>query len=201
MREVWLPRVVRPYPMDDMAGYLTNLASADPTPGGGSAAMVSGALSCALTAMVARISKDEALAAKADALRERMAVLRAADEAAFAAVVAARGDREAMQRALLGAAEAPLDGAAACLEALNLATQAHALGNKHLVSDVGCAAQFAYAAFTSCIYNVQVNHKYIKDRTADPVQRQIRTIARDRAAATEAFTKLRGAVEDALTVA
>ncbi|HET7813676.1 MAG TPA: cyclodeaminase/cyclohydrolase family protein, partial [Candidatus Baltobacteraceae bacterium] len=83
-----------------------------------------------------------------------------------------RGDREGMQRALLGAAEAPLEGAAACLEALQLAADALALGNKHLVSDVACANEFANAALAACAHNVRINHKYLKDANAVAAQSQ-----------------------------
>jgi len=133
--------------------------------------MVCGALACALVAMVARICQAAALVSQADALRERMGTLRQQDERAYEAVVAAKGDREAMQRALLGAAQAPLTGAQACVEALRLAQHALELDNPHLMSDVGCAAEFAYSAYMACIYNVRINHKYLKDEDAIALHR------------------------------
>ncbi|MFN2449984.1 MAG: cyclodeaminase/cyclohydrolase family protein [Candidatus Baltobacteraceae bacterium] len=148
--------------MDSLDGYLTKLASSEPTPGGGSAAMVCGALACSLVAMVARICHAEGLAEEADALREQMTVMREQDERAFQAVVDAKGDADAVQRALFGAAAAPLQGAGAAFEALKLCERALALNNRHLISDVGCAAEFAHAAVTACAYNVRVNHRYIK---------------------------------------
>ncbi|MGD0476464.1 MAG: cyclodeaminase/cyclohydrolase family protein, partial [Candidatus Velthaea sp.] len=42
--------------MLDLQAYLNRLASAQPTPGGGSAATIVGALGAALVAMVARIT-------------------------------------------------------------------------------------------------------------------------------------------------
>jgi formiminotetrahydrofolate cyclodeaminase len=160
--------------VDSLNAYLTNLASEAPIPGGGSAAMLVGAAACSLCAMVARIcaqSKKYAdirpaalrLAAQADALRDRMEQLRLQDEAAFEAVVAARGDKDAMQAALRGAAQAPLEGADAALQALQLAGEAFDLRNANLVSDAGCAAEFAYAALLACAYNVRINHKFMKD--------------------------------------
>lgn len=144
--------------------------------------MVTGAQACALVAMVARIcarspkyeavkGQAEALAARADALREKMLRGKARDEQAFEAVVAAKGDRAAMQSALLEAAAVPLDGAQDALAALNLAAEAGSLQNKHLVSDVGCAAEFAYAALAACAYNVRINHKFMKDAEAIGAQR------------------------------
>ncbi len=158
----------------DLQAYLSKLASADSTPGGGSAAMVSGALGCALVAMVARICAaspkyasvhDHALALieRADSLRERFLALREQDEAAFEAVVRARGDAPAMQNALADAAAAPLAGAAAALEALRLSADALSLKNAHVVSDLGCAAEFSYACLAACAYNVRINHKFMKN--------------------------------------
>jgi formiminotetrahydrofolate cyclodeaminase len=167
-------------PLND---YLTKLASDAPVPGGGSAAMVAGAEGCALVAMVARICAGspkyatvrgiaEALVARADALREEMLEFKTADEAAYDAVVAARGDKDAMQRALRHAADVPLRGAEASLKALRLAAEALELRNANLVSDVGCAAEFAHAALMACAYNVEINHKFMKDEIAIGAQRE-----------------------------
>lgn len=188
--------------MDSLNGYLTKLASEEPAPGGGSGAMVVGAAGCSLVAMVARIcagSKKYAavhaealrLMAQADALRERMLHLRLQDEAAFEAVVAARGDKEAMQKALHLAAEAPLEGARAALDALHLAQGAHELGNANLVSDVGCAAEFAYAALLACAYNVRINHKFMKNEAAASAQRaKLERMEREAAALLSSLRKV-----------
>lgn len=146
-----------------MDAYFGRLASSEPVPGGGSAAMVCGSLACALVAMVARICKDQDLAQDADRLRGRMEEQRVADEAAFAAVVQARGDKTMMQSALKHAAEVPLESAALCLQALQLTQRALALENAHLISDIGCANAFAFAALRGSAFNVRVNHKYMKD--------------------------------------
>jgi formiminotetrahydrofolate cyclodeaminase len=182
----------------DFDRYLDALASADPTPGGGSAATLVGALAAALCAMVARITlaspKHSAahaaaatIAAEADALRARFLELRVADEAAFGAVGAAQAlpratdaDRAfrtaALQHALVGAAEAPLDTAGVATQTLALAQRTGDLGNAHLMSDVECALRFARAAFDASVINVEVNHHYIKDAAviADQQQRLAR---------------------------
>jgi formiminotetrahydrofolate cyclodeaminase len=144
--------------------------------------MVVAAAGCALVAMVARICASspkyvakralaESLVAQADTLREGFVQRKASDEQAFDAVVAARGDKDAMQRALAGAAAVPLEGAGAALEALRLAADALELGNANLVSDIGCAAEFAYAGLFACAYNVRINHKFLKDETLVATQR------------------------------
>jgi formiminotetrahydrofolate cyclodeaminase len=172
--------------VDGIDAYLDRLASADPTPGGGSAATLVGAMGAALCAMVGRITaagkryaavRDEALgiAAAADALRERLAAARPLDEAAYGAVVAAsalasgnddekRARTAALQSALVGAAEAPLVAAGLCAEGIALAARTGALGNTHLVSDVECALHFFRAALAASVANVRINHRFIHDR-------------------------------------
>jgi formiminotetrahydrofolate cyclodeaminase len=172
--------------VDGIDAYLDALASAEPTPGGGSAATVVGAMGAALCAMVARITatserhaavRPDALAIveQADALRSRFEAARPLDEAAYGRVVAAqalpKGDETqkraraaALQQALVGAAEAPLTVTGICEEGIALAERTGALGNAHLVSDVECALHFFRAALAASIANVRINHRYIKDQ-------------------------------------
>jgi formiminotetrahydrofolate cyclodeaminase len=169
----------------DFEGYLDALASAEPTPGGGSAATLVGAMAAALCAMVARITAaaprhaavhDEAtaIARDADRLRAAFLALRPADEAAFGAVVAAQAlpratDDErasrtaALQGALAHAAAVPLDAASLAVDALALAERTAGLRNAHLASDVACAFGFARAALAASAANVRVNHAYLHD--------------------------------------
>ncbi|MBV8369217.1 MAG: cyclodeaminase/cyclohydrolase family protein [Candidatus Eremiobacteraeota bacterium] len=171
--------------MDGIDAYLDRLASADSTPGGGSAATLVGALGAALCGMVARITAAserhsavrgdaQALAEEADALRARFGAARPLDEAAYGRVVEAgalpkRTDAEkhertaALQRALAGAAEAPLAVSGMCAEGIALAERANALGNPHLGSDVECALHFFRAALAASVANVRINHRYIRD--------------------------------------
>lgn len=167
--------------MEALNEYLTKLASESPAPGGGSAAMLVGATAAALVAMVARICAGspkyapkhdlaQRLIEQADALREAMLNRKAEDERAYDAVVAARPDKEAVQAALEQAAAVPLEGARAALEVLRLASDALELGNANLVSDLGCAAEFAHSAMLAAAYNVRINHKFMKN--ADLIQTQ-----------------------------
>jgi methenyltetrahydrofolate cyclohydrolase len=171
--------------VDGIDAYLDRLASAEPTPGGGSAATLVGALGAALCAMVARITAASerhvavpedarAVAEAADALRDRFEAARPLDEAAYGRVVEASAlpkrteaeklaRTEALQAALTGAAEAPLAVAGMCAEGIELAARAGALGNTHLVSDVECALHFFRAALAASVANVRINHRFIKD--------------------------------------
>jgi formiminotetrahydrofolate cyclodeaminase len=166
-------------------GYLDALASAEPTPGGGSAACLVAATGAALVAMVARITltnprhgarHDDArrLADEADTLRLALQAARTADEAAYGEVVRA-GElakstpeekavrTSALQAALRHASAEPLRAAALAVRVLRLTERARALENRNLASDLGCAAEFAAAAVAAAGLNVRVNHAYIKD--------------------------------------
>jgi formiminotetrahydrofolate cyclodeaminase len=169
----------------DIERYLDELASDAPTPGGGSAATLVGAMAAALVAMVARITRKnasyaakatdaDALIADADAVRADLLDARLADERAYASVVAAlalpkangeeKTERTArVQAALAEAAAAPLHGAELALRVLRLASGAAELGNPHLTSDVACADGFARASLAASAANVRVNHAFLRD--------------------------------------
>lgn len=187
----------------EFEAYLDALASADPAPGGGSAATLVGALGAALCAMVARITLGSAklapvhagaaaVAADADRLRGEFLALRSHDEAAFLAVVAAQAlprateteksaRRDRLQQTLTGAAEAPLESAGRAAELFALAERTAELRNANLMSDVDCAVRFARAAFDACVANVEVNHRFITDK-AVVAEQQERLAALTRAA-------------------
>jgi formiminotetrahydrofolate cyclodeaminase len=185
----------------EIEGYLDALASGEPTPGGGSAATLVGALAAALCAMVARITTTSpklapvheeaaAIAEDADDLRRRFLELRPVDEAAFRAVIDAQAlpratDNEAavrraqLQRALVGAAEAPLEAARLATDAFALTSRTAELHNANLMSDVDCAMHFARAAFDASSANVEVNHRFITDAGTVAQQRdRLATLAR-----------------------
>jgi formiminotetrahydrofolate cyclodeaminase len=165
--------------------YLDALAAGVPTPGGGSAAALVGAMGAALVSMVAnytvgrpRFAAVEAEVAAAleaaGAARERLSALMAEDEAAYAAYTAAaklpRGTDEekrdrsrAVQRALLGAAAPPLAMAGVCRRVLDLAATVAAAGNPLLASDAGVAALLAEAALRASAINVRVNLGQVRD--------------------------------------
>ncbi len=170
--------------MDTLESYLERLASAAPIPGGGSGATIVAATGAALVAMVGRIHltrRDdgrrvlaEELVERADRLRAELLEARIRDEVAFEHVIAAqampkgtdaekRTRRDALEAALAGAAEEPLATAALALETLRLAERLLEIPNRGVVSDVGCAAEFAHAALTACAFNVRINHRFMHD--------------------------------------
>jgi formiminotetrahydrofolate cyclodeaminase len=184
--------------VETLDAYLDALASERPTPGGGSAATIVGALAAALVAMVARITFGNAklaahgpaaaeLTARADALRAELLRARTEDERAFGAVVAAqalpkttadeRAARAAALQTTLGeAAAAPLHAAGLALDVLRLSDRGLELENRNLASDLGCAAELAAAALAAAAYNVRANHPYMRD--ASRVETQTRELTR-----------------------
>lgn len=204
--------------METLSDYLTQLASEWPTPGGGSAATMVAAAGAALVAMVGRIcsaNKKYAghadltrdLVERADRLREEFMRARERDEAAFDRVVAAtampkdteeakRVRRDALEIALAHAAAEPLSAAQNALEVLRLAGRALTLQNRNLVSDIGCAAEFGYAALAACAYNVRINHRFMRDEVAIEVQAQ--ELARLEREANALLASIRKAVREQL---
>ena len=168
--------------------FLSRLASADPTPGGGSAAAIMGAMGAALIAMVCRVTLakngDDAAAAnslhalcdQADRQRTALTSLVAEDIAVFDALVLAyrlpkvteqeKAERsEAIQARLRDATEVPLRCARACAEVIHLAKQSAELGSAVVISDAGAAALAAYAALRSAALNVYINVPSLRDGT------------------------------------
>lgn len=174
--------------------FIEELASAAPTPGGGAACAYVGVLSTCLTSMVGnltvgkeRYKNVEAEArerlARLEAMRARLAELVRADEEAFAPLAAAyrmprgtdeeRAAREAaVQNALYGASEVPLEIMETILEALGAAKFFSYNGNRSALSDIGAAATFARAAAHGVRLTVVANISSMKDEQRARVYRQ-----------------------------
>jgi len=162
--------------------FIERLASSAPTPGGGSAAALAGALAAGLTAMVARLSMDrggddEAFDQSIRTAEQAAATLLALadrDAEAFDRVIAAmrlprgsdqekRSRRAAVQEALQNATAIPLATAEQAVLVLALAPDLARAGNPNAVSDVGVAALLAHAAVRGALFNVAINVKSITD--------------------------------------
>jgi len=158
---------------------LASFASPDPTPGGGSASAVAGALGAALLTMVAALPKtrtgsDEdraALRTAAAALQEMQQQLTRAvdaDTSAYDAVVAAykqpkatdadlASRKAAIQRALRAATDVPLGVMRLSAAALEQASIVAAHGHHAAGSDVGVAVALLSAGLTGARLNVEIN--------------------------------------------
>jgi len=177
------PGALLKLPVED---FLARLASAAPTPGGGSAAALMGSAGAALVAMVCNLTigkkgyaeiegEMRELLVRSDALRLELNDLVRADIAAFDAVMAAyrmpkQGDAEkaargaAIQAALRLASEAPLACMRACAEVIACCEPAARLGNAQVISDAGVAVLAACAGLRSAALNVDVNVPQIDDQ-------------------------------------
>lgn len=162
--------------------FLEALASSAPTPGGGGAAALCGALGIALGNMVGNLTQGKkkyadvqediaALNSRAEALRADFAALIDADAEAFAPLSRAYGipkddpaRAEIMEAALKRAAEPPLAIMRKCAEALKLISGYAAKGSALAISDAGCAAALCGAAMEAAALNVKINTKSMKNR-------------------------------------
>ncbi len=184
--------------------FLDELASAAPTPGGGSAAAFTAAEAAALTAMVARLTvgkkkyaeveeqmKD--LANQADELRGKMSAAIAEDSAAFEAVMQAyrlpkEDEAQAQQRAAaihtatLEAARVPLETAETSLGVMRLAERAAASGNLNAVTDAWSAVMLAHAAISCAGANVRINLAALgREKEAEAIQSRLEKVDREAA--------------------
>src|SRR5574341_1130537 len=168
-----------------LSEFCERLASAAPTPGGGTASAVAGALGAALVAMVARttIGKKkfadrqaamEAIRDEADKLRGNLLAQAEADARAFDAVLAAyrlpkaspeeeAGRAAAVQEATRGAIAAPLAVCQMARRVLELARRVAAEGNPNAASDAGVAGLLAAAAARGSLLNVRINLPQLAD--------------------------------------
>ena len=161
--------------------FLADLASSAPTPGGGGAAALCGALAIALGNMVgnltlgkkkyADVQEDiKALNEKAEALRADFVALIDADAEAFAPLSKAYGipkddpeRAEVMETALLKAVQPPMEIMRKCVKALEVISEYATKGSALAISDAGCAAALARAAADAAALNVRINTKSMTD--------------------------------------
>jgi formiminotetrahydrofolate cyclodeaminase len=158
---------------------LDAFASGEPVPGGGSASALAGAVGVSLLMMVAGLPKTrtgapEEAADLAEAssrlrpLRERLASLIDQDSAAYENVLAAfrlakatdaerAARRVAIETAMRGATDVPLDTMRACQQALRGATIVARNGNPNAATDTGVAVELLLAGARGAGMNVHVN--------------------------------------------
>jgi formiminotetrahydrofolate cyclodeaminase len=168
-----------------VAQLLAALASAEPTPGGGTAAAIAGAMGTSLLMMVAGLAKSKnntddekaalaAARAAIDPITKHLTELADADAASFDAVMAAyrlpkatddekAARTRAIQAALRGATEVPLETLRACANALPHARVVADYGNRSAESDVGVAIGLLRAAASGAAANVRMNLGGLKD--------------------------------------
>lgn len=167
-------------------GFLDELASLSPAPGGGTASAVAGAMGVGLAAMVAGLTDTSQMSAedasRVDEISHRWkeliwALLGCADDdtAAFNEVMKAfklpkttdedkRARREAIQLALKGAVSAPRRTLQLAAEGMQMAAFMAESGNDNAASDAGVGALLLDTAMGGAIFNMQINLGSIKDQ-------------------------------------
>ena len=180
-----LERLVRRTAGPGLGEWMDRVASASPSPGGGTVSAVAGGIAAGLTAMVGRLTvgrkkyaavdtEFRELVERAEELRVRLVRLGEEDAAAYDGVSAAYGlpktaeaERSAaIQAALLKATEVPLETLRAARDVAALAARAAEAGNRNAASDAGVGALLAEAAARGAAYNVRINVASMPDRDA-----------------------------------
>ncbi len=175
-----------------LSTFADALASDAPTPGGGSASALAGALAASLVAMVARTTAtskafadraDEMneITGEADRLRDELLGLVDEDARAFDQVMsafrlpkespeqqAARSDE--IQKGYRAAVQPPMLVCRGSLRVLELALQIAERGKPNAVSDAGVAALLAGTSLEGAALNVQINLASIKDEAFHTAQ-------------------------------
>lgn len=167
-----------------MQNFLKELSSSAPTPGGGGASALIGAISCSLCSMVANLTTGKKKYAQYQdrieeyirILEEKNAILQAdikKDADAFAPLAAAysldkntEGYADIMERATLNAAIAPLEITRDIYSLVPIIEDMAVMGSRLAISDVAVAATAARAALEGAVMNIFINTKSLKDREA-----------------------------------
>ncbi len=179
--------------------FISQLSSKAPVPGGGGASALVGALSCALTHMVAALTVGKQkyaaveaemneLLANSEAIASRFLTLMDEDATAFEPLAQAyRLPKETeeqktekarvMEAALKSAVQPPLRIMEACADAVRLIAFCAEKGSVVAVSDAGVAASLCRAAVEGASLNVLINTKIMMDRAyADSLNRRAREL-------------------------
>ena len=162
--------------------FLSDLASSLPSPGGGGAAALCGALAAGLASMVVALStgkkqctahEDELsrLGHRSEAVQQELLALIDADAEAFAPLSRAYSlpkdtpDRAGiLEDCLRQAASAPQKIADACCTVIELAEGCAACGSRLVLSDAATAAALAKGALRGAVINVKVNTALMRNR-------------------------------------
>ncbi len=183
-----------------VSGFLEELSSKKPTPGGGGAAALGGAQGVALGEMVINLTLGKKKYAQVEEEMQRLLIkleeikkefLRLADEDArvFAPLAAAYGlpstteeekkhKEEVLETHLLAASLVPKAVMEQSLEAIAVMDILAHKGSRLAVSDVGVGVSFLRSALLGAKMNVSINTKFMKQReTARQLDQEAKALA------------------------
>ena len=173
------------------------LASSQPTPGGGAAGAMAGAMGCALLMMAIsttlkrkntpaqnRPVLEQALA-QLEKLHTQLKTFILQDARSYEGYLAAaklpKEDPtrpQALQETLWQAACVPADTAAVCQAVLQVAAQAATQVDPIIISDVKCAQHLLVSALACCAENIRANAAYItQPKRAEKLQKLLERLA------------------------
>jgi glutamate formiminotransferase/formiminotetrahydrofolate cyclodeaminase len=198
------------------AGFLDQLAAGTSTPGGGSAVAYCGAMGAGLVAMVARLTLGKKkyqdvekrmgeIVTEAEELRANLTVSVEKDAAAYDEVMEAfhlpkskkkeiEFRNTAIQKATLGATQAPFEVAKLAVEVLELALEVAEKGNINAISDAGSGASLALASLSGAAMNVRINLTSLEDKAK--VKKFSSAMESFEESAAKVRKKLQGVMED-----
>ena len=172
-------------------GFLDELSSGAPTPGGGGASAVCGAVAAALGSMVGNLTSGkkkyaeyqneiEATISKCGMLVKEFEDLGEKDEKVFEPLAKAysipkdqEGRDEILEGVLKEASTAPYEVVEKAYETALVLERLAVIGSRLAVSDVGVAAAACETAAKGAAMNVYINTKSMKDRVyADELNRK-----------------------------
>lgn len=199
-----------------LAGFVAELASDKPVPGGGSVSALAGALAASLVSMVSRLTlknpgyaqhwaRANEILTESESLHKVLLALVDEDSRRFTELMQAyrlskdkeeekRMRSEEIQKGLKGAAEVPMVTAQNAAKALSIAKSLAEFGNENALSDLQTAIHLAHAGALGALSNVTINLAAIKDQgykkqmttMLEAVNKQVET---DKSAALEILTK------------
>jgi glutamate formiminotransferase/formiminotetrahydrofolate cyclodeaminase len=175
------------YRNEPLEKYLQDAAAGTPTPGGGSAAALVGALATTMSSMSANFtvgrekfkqydSQLKKILEECEKSRETLLSLMEEDIKVYSGINNAYGlpksteaekskRSEEIQKATIIAMEVPLKTTMCCLYILELTHELVDIANPNLISDVGVAGFLAEAALQCAKLNVEINLATIKNQS------------------------------------
>lgn len=169
--------------MENLENFIDELASPTPTPGGGGAAALSAAMGSALLEMVAGLThsrrkyagvKDEVESIQAQALKLREEFIQLVEDDAYVykrviTVLQYQTDNndktvlQAIEDALIGAAQVPLQVCQLSLEMAKLGERLADIGLEHAAPDAAAACNLAEAAAHISKLNIMTNLRNVEN--------------------------------------
>lgn len=187
---------------EQISDFLSKLASSSPVPGGGGAAAISSALSAALSSMVFNLTigkkaydnlnreeqdkVEKALESATLKLKDFQQFINK-DGDAFSALMQGyklpkdnEGEKEYRRKmiseGLRNAMTVPYSLMKETVEFMEHILTAARFGNSNVISDAGVSAILAKAAVESCVLNVMVNLKALKEENNEALVEECKTL-------------------------